>query len=106
MQYEEIGNRIKYLRKMNHYTREALAEKIDISSKFLYEIEKGKKGFSADILSRLSKAFSVSCDFILFGEDIENKGTDKVVGVLSQFDNGQIGQIVDIIQRIYDLSAK
>ncbi len=41
-----IGTRIRYIRELNHYTREELAEYADISSKFLYEIESGQKGFS------------------------------------------------------------
>ena len=39
----QIGDRIRTLREMNNYTREELAEKVDISTKFLYEIEMGKK---------------------------------------------------------------
>ena len=64
-----IGTRIRELREIQNYTREAFAEKIEISSKFLYEIETGKKGFSADTLCRISQALSVSCDYIMFGEE-------------------------------------
>lgn len=48
--YYDAGNRIRYLRERQHYTREQLAEMADISPKFLYEIESGQKGFSADTL--------------------------------------------------------
>lgn len=64
-----IGRRIQQIREKQHYSREALAEKIDISSKFLYEIEKGKKSFSVEILIRLSDLLNVSCDYILTGRD-------------------------------------
>lgn len=56
-----IGERIRELREIHNYTREAFAEKVDISAKFLYEIETGKKGFSADTLGKISIALSVSC---------------------------------------------
>ena len=36
-----VGERIRELREIQCYTREALAEKVDISPKFLYEIETG-----------------------------------------------------------------
>ena len=62
MSQSEIGARIRELRKIKHYSREVLAEKIDISTKFLYEIEAGKKGFSAETLSRLSTPMSVTSD--------------------------------------------
>lgn len=49
-----VGERIRELRESQNYTREGFAEKVDISAKFLYEIEVGKKGFSADVLCRIS----------------------------------------------------
>lgn len=39
----QIGKRIKKLRLQRKYTREYLAECADISAKFLYEVETGKK---------------------------------------------------------------
>ena len=77
-----IGERIRELREIQHYTREVFAEKVDISSKFLYEIETGKKGFSADTLCRIAQALSVSCDYIMFGEGDNHRGSEKIVCVL------------------------
>ena len=67
--YKEIGFRVRSLREANGYTRDALAVKINISTKFLYEIEMGKKGFSAEILYKLSQTLAVSADYILTGTD-------------------------------------
>lgn len=63
-----IGERIAYLRVTNNYTREAFAELIGISTKFLYEIETGKKGFSANTLYKIATSFGVSCDYIITGK--------------------------------------
>ena len=41
----QVGRRIRELREIENYTREAFSEKVEISAKFLYEIETGKKGF-------------------------------------------------------------
>lgn len=98
------GERIRILRELNNYTREAFAEKADISSKFLYEIEVGKKGFSADTLCRIASALSVSCDYIMYGKNEESLYLDNVVGVLNKFDNKQMGRVLDIISTIYSLS--
>ena len=65
MEKKEIGERIAYLRVVNHYTREALAEMVGITPKFLYDIETGKKGFSANTLYKIAKALGVSCDYII-----------------------------------------
>lgn len=103
---QETGERIRFLRELNNYTREAFAEKIEISSKFLYEIETGKKGFSSDILGRISKALYVSSDFILFGESESQLNIDNIICVLNKFDGCQIGRLMEIIQMIYDISLR
>ena len=69
MIYVQAGKRIMNLRKKIGFTREELAELAGISSKFLYEIEVGSKGFSAKTLSGLANALGVSCDYILLGID-------------------------------------
>ena len=53
--YVEAGKRIRLIREKKQYTREYVALKADISSKFLYEIEHGLKGFSADNLYKISR---------------------------------------------------
>ena len=69
MSNTEIGNRIKALREGNKISREELADKAGISTKFLYEVENGKKGISAETLLKISQALCYSCDYILTGEN-------------------------------------
>ena len=45
---KEAGNRIRILREKENLSREFFSELTGISPKFLYEIETGKKGFSAE----------------------------------------------------------
>ena len=47
-------------------TREQLAANADITTKFLYEVENGKKGLSATTLLKIANALSCSCDYIFF----------------------------------------
>lgn len=56
------------MRVKNQYTREAFAEIVGISTKFLYEIETGKKGFSANTLYKIATSLGVSCDYIITGK--------------------------------------
>ena len=100
------GQRIRELREMHNYTREVLAEKVDISEKFLYEIETGKKGFSAEVLCRLSNALSVSCDYIMLGEEKEHRGMEKVMCVLEMVNPEQRGKMQDILKILYEMCDK
>lgn len=66
--YKEAAIRIQKLRNEYGLTREELAEMVGISAKHLYEIETGRKGFSAGVLYRIAKALGVGCDSIMIGE--------------------------------------
>ena len=105
MSNKRAGERIRDLREMHHYTREVLAEKAEISEKFLYEIETGKKGFSADVLCRISKALSVSCDYIMLGEEKEHHGMEKIICVLEMVEPKQRSRMQDILRILYDMCA-
>lgn len=77
-QERKAGKRIMQLRMEKRYTREQFADIVDISSKFLYEIENGKKGFSATTLLKLSKALNVSMEYIMTGEDYKKPEDDEI----------------------------
>lgn len=70
--YMEAGKRIHAARISHGYTRKYLAEQASISPKFLYEIENGKKGFSAQVLYNLCNALEVDCDYIMMGRERTN----------------------------------
>lgn len=99
----KAGERIRELREMQNYTREDLAEKVDISSKFLYEIETGKKGFSADTLCRISKSLSVSCDYIMFGEEKEHQSVQKIACRLEGLQPLQRKRVLEIVNIFCDM---
>lgn len=67
-----LGERVRLGRKENHITREKLAELIDVSPRFLAEVESGKVGVSLQTLKNISIALSTSTDYLL-GLDNENQ---------------------------------
>lgn len=99
----QAGQRIRELREIQNYTRESFAEKVDISVKFLYEIETGKKGFSAGTLCRISKALSVSCDYIMLGEEKGYRSMEKIVCVLETLEPKQVSKMQDILKILYEM---
>ena len=66
-----LGERIKLGRKANNLTREKLAELIEVSPRFLAEVEGGKVGVSLQTLKNISNALSVSTDYLLGLNDEE-----------------------------------
>ncbi len=98
---KEVGERIAYLRTANHYTRESFAELVGISPKFLYEIEAGRKGFSADTLCRIASTLGVSCDYIMTGSE---RGGGINQAVMELFDASQLRRIEDILRLIHEMN--
>lgn len=63
----EMGQRIRLLREAHGYSREQMAEILNVSPRFCYDLELGNKGMSVETLSELSKALNTSTDYLLFG---------------------------------------
>ena len=104
MSREEIGSRIKKLREERKLTREEMAAKADISIKFLYEIENGKKGLSVETLLKIAKVLSCSCDFILMGTNSEEYDiTNKII---KKFDERQLKYVNGILSLLYEICKK
>lgn len=100
--YNQSGKRIKELRNKKGYTREELSKLVKISPKFLYEIETGNKGFSAQTLSSLAYVLNTSCDYILFGTLKCEKATD-IYAILNQFSGKKREQFIKIFISICSL---
>lgn len=90
----EIGQRIQEIRKERDMTREDLAEKAEISSKFVYEVEIGKKGLSAESVVKITKALSTSSDYLLTGEGERNP---REFDNLSSREKKQLERVVRVV---------
>ena len=102
MRNPDMGVRILNLRVEKDYTRDELADKASISSKFLYEIELGKKGCSAEILRRVASALDISSDYLLTG-DVYNKVPISVTKMLECFNAEQIDIFCDVLKNVLEI---
>lgn len=101
----DIGLRIRALREANSYTREAFATRINISTKFLYEVESGKKGFSAETLYKISRALSTSSDYIMSGNK-HDKIPEKILDILEGFSPDQMPNVQAILKSALEINTK
>lgn len=60
-----LGERIKILRKQKGYTREAFAEKLSVSTRFLATVEGGEAGVSISTLKNIALLLDTSADYLL-----------------------------------------
>ena len=63
----QIGNRIQAERIRLGWTREQLAEAVDLTPGYIADLERGRTGLSVPRLIDFCSIFSCSADYILFG---------------------------------------
>lgn len=71
MTHEELllfGERLRDRRNVLGLTQEFIADEAGISLRFYQMLERGEKSVSLDTLIRLSKALTISTDYLLFGD--------------------------------------
>lgn len=59
VEYRNLGLSVAYFRKMNGFTQQAIADKMDISYETISRIENANTGITLDMLFELSTAIGV-----------------------------------------------
>lgn len=75
MNYELLGQQIRKQRKIKKYTLEQLAEKLDVSTTFIGQIERAKGVPSLETLVKIANVLEISVDCLLFG-DLNEKSSN------------------------------
>ena len=83
MEWREIGARIRKQREFMGYTREQMAELLDVTPKFCSDIELGVKGMSVPTLCKLSEVLRLSTDYILWGREPVSQREDPLLRLLN-----------------------
>ena len=65
--YEKVGLRINYLRKNAKLKQKELADMINISPKYLSNLETGRKHVNLDLISELCNVFDTTYDYFMLG---------------------------------------
>ncbi|MBQ3115235.1 MAG: helix-turn-helix transcriptional regulator [Clostridia bacterium] len=79
MNYELLGKNIRKQRKAKQYTLEQLAEKLDVSTTFVGQIERAKGIPSLDTLVKIANVLEISTDSLLFGDLNSKSGSSYFV---------------------------
>lgn len=61
----KYANRLRELRIENEFAAEELAEKLNISTQYYYDLETGRRRLNASLLIKLADIHNVSIDYIL-----------------------------------------
>lgn len=97
----KTGERIKKWRLRRDYTREGLAEMANISPKFLYEIEVGKKGCSAYVLYMLANALDINVNVLV--QDEPEDGNINTKQMYQMLETTQKDKVNSILKTVYEI---
>lgn len=95
----ELGKRIKVARERAGVTRENLAEFVDITPRFVADIERGSVGLSVPNLKRLCEVLSISSDSILWEKTTQTSIDEKLKFIGEEY----IEQIDKMVQVQLDI---
>lgn len=103
MDFEQIGKRIKSCRKQMHLTQEKLAERINVSPHYIYELERGARAMSLYTLNDLANCLEVSIDYLLYGKRntyFDEPPTDALSVIIQNLPADQRDCLADLIQEM------
>lgn len=83
---QKIGRKIKLARARNNYTQEILAEKLQLSTRYISQLERGIAFGSATTLVNLCNALDIDTDF-LFKELVDCKIAEQSDALDNEFYN-------------------
>ncbi len=101
---QEIGQRIKHERLASGLTQERLAEQVNVTTHYIYEIERGSKTMSITILAAISSALNISADYILFGHDDCNERNNELISQINRLSTSQKNKISEILRFLLQIT--
>lgn len=84
MNYELLGSQIRKQRKLKKYTLEQLAERLEVSTTFIGQIERAKGIPSLETLVKIANVLEVSVDSLLFGDLNTRSGDTHFLNQISE----------------------
>ena len=102
MNYHLLGKNIKETRKSLKITQEQLAEKIEVSTVFISQIENGIRKPSLETVYKISIALNTKID-TLINQDVDNdinKDIDRLIKLLDMCSPKERDFVTDISQEM------
>ena len=108
MNYYEIGQRIRKVRKAKRLSQEQLAEQVGISTTHMSHIETGNTKLSIEVFAEICRALECRADEILFcvREIQTEQAVSDIVCTLSDCSPSELCFMADITASVYSALKK
>ena len=94
----KTSNRLREVREKLGLSGTKVAEKLDVSSQYYYDLETGRRRMNVDILLKLADFFGVSTDYLLGRTDNQK---DDLVQDLPKTAQKEIEDFIEFVRRKY-----
>lgn len=94
-----MGKNIARIRNKNHLTQEQLAEKIDVSTVFISQIETAVRKPSLETIYKLSVALNTTIDTLIGNNNLQTK-YDEIAKLLNDKNSDELSFIISILREI------
>ena len=103
-----LGERVRALRIEKRITREALAERIDVSARFLADVETGKVGVSLTTLKKLCLTLNTCADHLLGISELSDKELllTEIDSKVKKIDRKYLIDLIRVIDAFSDAVVK
>lgn len=100
-----LGQRVKELRKQNGYTREAFAEALSVSPRFLANVESGEAGVSLSNLKNISLLLNVPTDYLIGITNPEDSDLSRQLAInkINSLDDKYLCYVNTILNCVEDI---
>lgn len=99
MNYEVMGKNISLTRNKNLLTQEQLAEKIDVSTVFISQIETAVRKPSLETIFKISNALNTTIDALIGNESLQSN-YDEIAKLLSGKNAVELNFITGVLREI------
>lgn len=99
MDYKVMGRNIARIRNKNHMTQEQLAEKIDVSTVFVSQVETAVRKPSLETIYKISMALNTTIDTLVGNDSLQTK-FDEIAQLLKDKNADEVKFIIGVIREI------
>lgn len=99
MNYVSLGKNIAKARNKNHLTQEQLAEKVDVSTVFISQLETAVRKPSLETIYKISIALNTTLDTLIGNISLESK-YDEIANLLKDKNDVELLFITNVLREM------
>ena len=96
----KLGERIRKIRKQKDIKVWYIAEKTGLSETFIYQVERGEKGISAENLKNIAEVLEADTDYLLFGNS-DKYNDDDFYRLTGELDENEKQKVIVFIKAAF-----